>query len=318
MLRRVPRIAGRLLAWVPTAGKGCCRLDVSEYGIRVRNMRLLRLGNRCNNACIFCAMADERVSEPSRQALFDALADFEPAEALAIVGGEPTLYDALPFLVGHAKKGGASRVIVATNGRRLAYASYAASLAEAGVDGLDVSLHGSSEAMHDYHTSVRGSYLQTIRGVVNASAVGMGIVITCVVTRSNFRNLSEILRVVRALGVRAVRFRAPALSGRTLLARDRILAHPELVLPHLRRAVGLGRRYGIEVVVGNAGCGDFVAVRGDAVEPMPKDDRPLGESSALESGRANPGRQEVRMRERRTGEDLRGILPKLFGPGGKG
>jgi MoaA/NifB/PqqE/SkfB family radical SAM enzyme len=281
-------------------------------------MRILQLGTRCNNACIFCATATEReqaVPEPTREALFDALAGLESAEGLAIVGGEPTLYDTLPSLVAHAKHGGVARVIVATNGRRLAYGSYAASLAEAGVDGFDVSLHGSSEAMHDYHTSVQGSYLQTIRGVVNASAAGMGIVITCVVTRSNFRNLSEVLRVARALGVRAVRFRAPELSGRTL-ARDRIVAHPELVLPHLRRAVGLGRRWGIEVVVGHASHGDFVPVRGDAVEGT-VDDRALGESLVQVSGRANPGRQEVRIRERRTGEDLRGILPKLFEPGGK-
>lgn len=279
-------------------------------------MRLLRLGNQCNNACIFCATGAERLADPSREALFDALTGFESDEDLAIVGGEPTLYDALPSLVEHARRQGASRVLVATNGRRLAYGAYAVSLAGAGVDGFDVSLHGSSAAMHDYHTSVKGSYVQTLRGVANASAAGVGTVVTCVVTRSNFRNLSDILRVVRALGVRAVRFRAPALSGRTLLARDRIVAHSELVLPHLRRAVGWGRRYGIEVVVGNADHGDFVPVHGGA-EPMFVDERSLGES-LVESGRANPGRHEVRMRERRTGEELRGILPKLFEPGGKG
>lgn len=280
-------------------------------------MRFLQLGTRCNNACIFCATASEReqvVPEPTRGALLEGMKDFQREEVLAIVGGEPTLYDALPSLVQHAKQGGAARVILATNGRRLAYGSYAACLAEAGVDGLDVSLHGSSDVMHDYHTSVQGSYLQTMRGVVNASAAGMGVVITCVVTRSNFRNLSEILHVVRALGVRAVRFRAPVLAGRSLLARDRILAHPELVLPHLRRAVGLGRRYGIEVLVGHAGRGDFVPVRGEGGVFV--DDRPLGESARV-SGRVNPGRQEVRGRERRTGEELRGILPKLFEPGGK-
>jgi MoaA/NifB/PqqE/SkfB family radical SAM enzyme len=286
-------------------------------------MRVLQLGTRCNNACVFCAAAGERELHPpvpTTELLFDALDSVPDGETLAFVGGEPTLHDDLPSLVRRAKRK-VGRVVLQTNARRLAYPSYAESLAQAGVDAIDVSLHGSTEAMHDYHTSVAGSFRQTLRGAANGASAGMSVVVTCVVTRSNFRHLAEVVAVAQAIGAKAVRFQAPRLSGRALLARDRIVAHTELVVPYLKKAVVAGRTHGIDVVAGlPRGVTDFVPFVADQVG---------GSEAASESGaqvlpclappvRANPGLAERRVRDRQTGPELRNILPSLFEPPSRG
>ncbi|PKN39601.1 MAG: hypothetical protein CVU63_15165 [Deltaproteobacteria bacterium HGW-Deltaproteobacteria-20] len=267
-------------------------------------MRTLQLGPRCNNACIFCANAADRA--PSEQELVDALHAVAPTDVLVLVGGEPTLRDDLPALVRRAKQHGVTRVVLRTNARRLAYASYAEELASAGVDGLDVGLHGSSAAMHDYHTNVSGSFAQTVRGVSHAVKAGMRVAITCVVTRSNFRHLAEIVQRGETLGVAVVQFRSPDLTGRAAMARERIVAHPELVVRHLRRAREQGRRLGVAVMIDPA----LTLAPGDAAQT----DGQAGASELDVSAKANPARAEARGRERRSGDDLRDILPALFDP----
>lgn len=210
-------------------------------------MRLVRLGYSCNNACLFCAQGDLRARSSSlREAeLKAALAEVED-EVVAFVGGEPTLFDSLSQAARWAREGGARSVLVQTNGRRLAYKSYARALAEAGVDALDVSLHGSTAAIHDYHTTVSGSFAQTLTGMAHARDAGIAIGTTTVVTRSNFRHLSEIVRVGYAQGARAVHFASTIPEGRARLFRARLIPPRELAAPHLMTALSVAKRLGLE------------------------------------------------------------------------
>ena len=120
-------------------------------------MRVVALGFACNNACIFCAQGDlrSRGAEIDEAPIAAELASIQPGEIVAFVGGEPTLAARLPDWIEEASRRGAARVVVQTNGRRLAYRAYARELASVGKSGahsggptcvaLDVSLHGSSE-----------------------------------------------------------------------------------------------------------------------------------------------------------------------------
>ena len=196
---------------------------------------------------------------PHLAARIEQSIDALPAgEAVAVVGGEPTLHDTLFDWVARVRARGAPDVLLQTNGRRLAVAPYAERLVEAGVSGLDVSLHGATEAMHDYHTSVPGSFRQTVAGLRRARAAGLPFATTSVVTRSSFRHLSEIVRVAQALGARAVHFAIAERFGRA--APGAVVPAREMVRPHLRRALELARALGLETLVGD------VASRGVARE----------------------------------------------------
>lgn len=225
-------------------------------------MRLVRLGHSCNNACAFCAQGDLRATEPAIGAeKIRAQLEGVSGEVVAFVGGEPTVFDALFDTIKAARRAGARSVLVQTNGRRLAYASYATALAEAGVDALDVSLHGSTAAMHEYHTSVPGSFSQTLTGITHALRAGMAVGMTTVVTRSNFRHLGDIVRVAHAKGASAIHFAMAAPEGRALDARGRILAPYELVKPQLVSALQLARALGLEFLAGQNASAESVRDR---------------------------------------------------------
>lgn len=175
-----------------------------------------------------------------------------PGDVVAFVGGEPTLAAELPDLLRCATARPGVRTLLQTNGRRLAYPAYAVALAEAAKSlALDVSLHGSSAAMHDYHTATPGSFAQTARGIQNARARGLSVGVTVVVTRSNDRHLAEIVRLVRALGADALHLAplSPVGSARTSLLR--LQPNEELARARIDTAVSEGARRGVRVIVGD-------------------------------------------------------------------
>jgi MoaA/NifB/PqqE/SkfB family radical SAM enzyme len=288
-------------------------------------MRVVALGFSCNNACVYCAQGELRATTAPAPSAVDALVDaIAPGERVAFVGGEPTLDPALPARIRAAHARGAASIILQTNGRRLAYRAYARELAASSSRlSLDVSLAGSTEAMHDYHTATPGSFKQTLRGLQSARAEGMRAAVTVVVTRSSFRHLVDVVRLAHGVGARAVQLSIAAPYGSAARAADRVVPSPELVRPHLALAVEEARRFGLGVVVGDraapaeavawfAGLGEVEHVPLPAPRVAPT--IPGGTRVALALlGRPAPGRNEVHAQERRTGAALEEIFPGLFG-----
>ncbi len=283
-------------------------------------MRLIFLGFECNNHCVFCSQGSLGAASAAPPAKPGAAA--ADGEEIAFVGGEPTLSARLFEVASEAKKAGAAWVLVQTNARRLCYPDYARGLRAAGVDALDISLHGSTPAMHDYHTEVPGSWVQTVAGMRQAEKIGLPFGVTTVVTRSNFRHLTEILRLAHSAGARAIHFDSAEPYGRAAAARDRVIPTPELVAEELVAASREASRLGLGLCVyGKASSPSarrFFAGIGHRNEapppPAPSVDSvpaPLkrGEDARV---RPKPGLREVHVREKITGEALRAIFPKLF------
>ena len=236
-------------------------------------MRAIFLGTACNNACVFCAQGDGGARAPAEVDPAGAIALVEAGEGVAFQGGEPTIFAGLAGWIRAADARGAARIVVQTNGRRLAYRAYARALREASARlVLDVSLHGSTAPMHDYHTAVPGSFAQTVQGLRNARAEGIPVGVTTVVTRSSFRHLAEIVRVAHAAGALAIHFAPAEPSGRAATNRARVVPSAEMVAPHLQRAVAEAQRLGLGVQVGDrptsAAAGELFAGIGE-VEPPP-------------------------------------------------
>lgn len=218
--------------------------------------RTVFLGFSCNNRCIVCAQGDLRASAPpaSIEEASRTIDAAEPGDVLCFVGGEPTLVGELPDLLRRAADRPSVSALLQTNGRRLAYPAYADVLAQASRQlSLDVSLFGSSAAMHDYHASSPGSFAQTARGIQNARARGMPVGVSVVVTRSNFRHLVEVVRLVRALGADALRLARLEPLGSARASLLRISPNEELARPLLEAAAAEGRRLGVQVTVGEPG-----------------------------------------------------------------
>ena len=245
-----------------------------------RSMRAITVGFACNNACVFCAQGElRRGAERLDGDVALALEAIGAGDAVAFLGGEPTLFAELPAWIREADARGAARVVVQTNGRRLAYRAFTQALREASPRlALDVSLHGSSAPMHDWHTGTAGSFAQTFQGLRNARAERIPAGVTVVVTRSNFRHLAEIARVAHAAGAVAIHFAPVQPFGRALRDRARLAPATDMVLPHLQRAAAEARRLGLRAQIGDAGAGeDLFAGLGDVEPPAAGGERVVEE-----------------------------------------
>jgi MoaA/NifB/PqqE/SkfB family radical SAM enzyme len=230
-------------------------------------VKIVFLGFACNNACVFCAQGSLREKEEGPPDAIAQIALISPGDTVAFTGGEPTIHDELPAWIKAADARGAARVVVQTNGRRLAYRAFTRALREASPRlALDVALQGATAAMHEYHTGTPGSFEQTVRGVRQARAERIPVGITTVVTRSNFRHLGEIARLAHAAGAEAIHFAKAEPLGRAAIAHDRVLPAREMVLPYLTRAASEAQRLGLAVVVGDLESAGIFAGIGE-IEP---------------------------------------------------
>ena len=161
----------------------------------------LLLGHECDNVCIFCAQAgiDEAAPRDLRAELIELRRDHDE---ITFVGGEPALAPQLLELVGLARELGFASVGMQSNARRLAAdEALFDQLVAAGLSDLHLSIHGASPGAHDYHTGRDGSFAACVEVMTRAQRVGITIVATTIVTRSNFRELPKLPPLLKRRGV---------------------------------------------------------------------------------------------------------------------
>jgi MoaA/NifB/PqqE/SkfB family radical SAM enzyme len=153
----------------------------------------VRVNFRCNQACEFCFVSTHLPSAPEAAVRAAIEAAAREGAVVVLSGGEPTLNPRLVEYVRLANRLGASSVELQTNGTRLAHDGLAAALADAGLHGAMISLHGSTAAVSDAVTGAPGTFVATVRGID-------ALVRTSVLVRLNFvfcqENREDFPRVV--------------------------------------------------------------------------------------------------------------------------
>jgi hypothetical protein len=244
------------------------------------------LGRACDNACLFCAQEglprdafpDEAIAAELTRARNAGL------DAVTFVGGEPAIDARLEELVRRARAEGFRRVGAQTNGRALASNGRVAALARAGLTDLHLSLHGAEARVHDWHTAVPGAFDSALQTLGAARAAGLEVVVVTVLTRSNFRVLSAIPRLLASRGVGAWCIDVPRWRGKAATAPDRVVPRLALALPFALHALDAAQALGLPAFVrGAPACllGPFAARSLD--EPP----RAFGEACAACPSRAS-------------------------------
>jgi MoaA/NifB/PqqE/SkfB family radical SAM enzyme len=211
----------------------------------------LKVGFDCNNRCQFCVQGEKRARHAPRPAEeLRAILRDERARVHSVVftGGEPTMRRELPELVSYARELGYSRIQVQSNGRMFAHMGYARQLVECGANEFSPALHGHVAALHDHLTAAPGSFAQTVSGIRNLKVLGQLVLTNTVVTRSNFRNLPEIARLLSSLGVDQFQLAFVHPVGTAGAAYDAVVPRMELVAPYLSDALRVGIRAGRRVM----------------------------------------------------------------------
>ncbi len=204
----------------------------------------LKVGFRCNNYCRFCVQGDKRESLPAKDVseLYASLEEGrrEGATGLVITGGEPTLHKSIVDVVRRARELGYELIQVQSNGRSFCYEAFCRRLIEAGVNEFGPSLHGSTPELHDWLTAAEGAFLQTVSGIRLLKKLGQRVITNSVITKSNYRDLPALARLLVSLGVDQFQFAYMHMSGRAAQNGRWLAARKSLIEPYVKRALDVG------------------------------------------------------------------------------
>jgi hypothetical protein len=213
----------------------------------------LRLSLACDNRCVFCAQRGLADDGAAGGDLGERLAALRAgADEITFVGGEPTLHDALTDAIAAARAAGFRAVGVQTNGRRLADVAFAERLVAAGLGDVHLSIHAAAAAAHDYHTGVEGSWRAALAGMAAVRALGAAVVVTTVLTRSNFRGLADLPALLAARGAAAWQIAVPQVAGGAMEAFDRVVPRLGMAIPFALHALDAARTRGLPAFIGGA------------------------------------------------------------------
>lgn len=218
---------------------------------------LIRVSFHCNQACRFCFVSTHLPTADDAAVLAAIDAAAAAGRWITFTGGEPTLHPRLAEFVARARAASPHPVGLQTNAVRLAEPAAARALVDAGVRRVHVSLHAATAALSDAITEAPGTFADTARGLDALHACPeASLVIQCVVTRRNHRELVDLVGLVADRWPRAelgLSFVAPSSD---LVPRDReLIPRYREVVPSVEAAVAAARARGVAL-------GSFVTMCG--------------------------------------------------------
>jgi MoaA/NifB/PqqE/SkfB family radical SAM enzyme len=212
-------------------------------------MRLdLKLGFACNSRCDFCVQGDKRarVTAQDTPELMRSLQEHRPhGDEVVFTGGEVTLRKDLEELVGAASQLGYRTIQIQTNGRLLSRMERVDGLLEAGATEFSPALHGADAATHDALTNARGSFRQTVRGIVNLRRRGARVNLNSVVVRPNADQLPDMARLFVQLEVDQFQLAFVHALGSAALNFDALVPRYRDIEEGLHLAMAIGAAAGV-------------------------------------------------------------------------
>lgn len=205
----------------------------------------------CNNHCLFCVQGNKRNSYPAKttEEIKKILKETrETQDSLVFTGGEVTIRDDIVELVRYAKGMKYKIIQIQSNGRMFCYDKFCDQIIAAGANQFSPALHGHIPELHDYLTSAKGSFLQTVTGIKNLKKRGQDIIINCVVTKPNYRHLPQIAKFLVSLRVNQFQFAFVHAGGSAGENFDSIVPRKTLVMPYIKNGLDIGIKAGITVM----------------------------------------------------------------------
>jgi MoaA/NifB/PqqE/SkfB family radical SAM enzyme len=158
----------------------------------------------CNSGCLFCSDVRWTNKTPldilNKNAEEDLRSMKDKMSRVLFTAAEPTLNEKLVYFIGLAKKYGYKEIGLITNGRKLKDRKYCESLFKAGLNGINVSLHGSRKEINDRLTRVPGSFEETFIGLCNLSFLkekySFNFYVNFLANKLNYFDLQPFLRMI--------------------------------------------------------------------------------------------------------------------------
>ncbi len=201
----------------------------------------LALTYRCNNDCGHCYVDRDKgdgsgeLTTDQWKRVMEKLWDLGIFH-VAFTGGEATMRDDLPELVGTAEDLGMVAGLL-TNGRRLMDKKYIGRLIEEGIDYFQITLESSDKKIHNRMVGVKGkvdAWDETVKGIKNAAKSPIHTITNTTITKHNVKTLSKTVDFIATLGVNAFAMNGIIYSGG---AKGGEMAISEEALPEILQEV---------------------------------------------------------------------------------
>ncbi|HUT85875.1 MAG TPA: radical SAM protein [Elusimicrobiales bacterium] len=211
----------------------------------------IKIKFKCNNKCSFCVQGDKRhrFKDKTFTKVKQELSEgrVTGAETIVFTGGEPTLHKDIFKLIEFSKKIGFKTVQIQTNGRMFFYKNFCKEIISAGANEFNPSLHGSTEDIHDFLTNAQGSFVQTVKGIMNLKSLGAKVITNSVLTEKNRKDLPKLGKLLTSLGVDCYQFAFPHILGSALENYKWLVPRKSKLNPWLKCALDYGLQAGIQV-----------------------------------------------------------------------
>jgi radical SAM protein with 4Fe4S-binding SPASM domain len=193
----------------------------------------LALTYRCNINCSHCYNQRRESAELNTgdwKKIIKTLWD-KGIPHVDFTGGEPTLREDLLELIAYAEDIGMITGLL-TNGVRLADENFVASLKEAGLDYVQITLESQREEIHNRMVE-SDTFAKTVQGIKNAVAHSIYVITNSTITKANQDHMEGLAPFLKSLGVRSFAVNSIINAGKSR-HQDNGLSEKEL-LPMLKR-----------------------------------------------------------------------------------
>ncbi|MFH1691154.1 MAG: radical SAM protein [Candidatus Omnitrophota bacterium] len=208
----------------------------------------IKITFQCNNYCRFCVQGDKRDIYPDKTAkeIYTILRDAKKEyDEVVFTGGEPTIRPDLFDLVSYACRL-KYRIFIQTNGRMFAYKDFCSRMILAGAHYFTIAVHGHNTKTHDQLIGVKGGFEQVLKAIKNLKSFGCVVFTNTVITKSNFRYLPDIAKMLISLGVREYRFSYPHILGSARQNLEDIAPLKKDIMPYVKKGLIIGKKHKVK------------------------------------------------------------------------
>lgn len=149
----------------------------------------------CDGDCVFCSRKTGAASSwAALSSRMDRLA--EGVRKVCVVGNEPLAQPDILRVLARCRELGAAEIEVMTSGQRLADASFARAVVEAGATAFSLPLHAARPRMHDALTGVPGAFRRVMQAILTVRRLGAAASVHANLVRFNAAGLPDLERLV--------------------------------------------------------------------------------------------------------------------------
>ncbi|MBP90390.1 MAG: radical SAM/SPASM domain-containing protein [Planctomycetaceae bacterium] len=160
----------------------------------------------CDLVCKHCRASAQEAAHPGQltteqsKALIDQVATFPRKPNLVLTGGDPLKRSDIFDLIRHAVAAGL-QVALTPSATPLATKEALQKAKDAGVRILGISLDGPDAKTHDAFRGWEGSFNRTMRMLIDARKLGLGVQINTTITQRNFHLIEEMATLLSTQGI---------------------------------------------------------------------------------------------------------------------